>query len=157
MIALPLQPIFDLANIVMVFLLAVLVVAMRFGRGPAVFAAFLNVAVFDYCFVPPKLSFAVGDVQYLLTFVVMLVVGLVTGQLTAGLRYQARIATYREQRSRALFEVARDLSSVLTTGQCVEIAAHPAAVHVRDSKNPEGPTLTLAPTAWSAFAAHIGS
>ncbi|MER5275995.1 DUF397 domain-containing protein [Streptomyces sp. NPDC002809] len=42
-------------------------------------------------------------------------------------------------------------------GQCVEIAAHPAAVHVRDSKNPEGPTLTLAPTTWSAFAAHIGS
>ncbi|MFF1924094.1 DUF397 domain-containing protein [Streptomyces sp. NPDC058221] len=42
-------------------------------------------------------------------------------------------------------------------GECVEIAAHPAAVHVRDSKNPEGPTLTLAPTTWSAFAAHIGS
>ncbi|MEU8889043.1 DUF397 domain-containing protein [Streptomyces sp. NPDC048442] len=37
-------------------------------------------------------------------------------------------------------------------GQCVEIAAHPTAVHVRDSKNPEGPTLTLAPAAWSAFA-----
>ncbi|MFI6611304.1 DUF397 domain-containing protein [Streptomyces sp. NPDC050507] len=42
-------------------------------------------------------------------------------------------------------------------GQCVEIAAHPAAVHVRDSKNPEGPTLTLAPATWTAFAAHIGS
>ncbi|TXS37323.1 DUF397 domain-containing protein [Streptomyces sp. OR43] len=42
-------------------------------------------------------------------------------------------------------------------GECVEIAAHPAAVHVRDSKNPEGPTLTLAPTTWTAFAAHIGS
>ncbi|MEU9200881.1 DUF397 domain-containing protein [Streptomyces sp. NPDC048332] len=42
-------------------------------------------------------------------------------------------------------------------GACVEIAAHPAAVHVRDSKNPEGPTLTLAPATWTAFAAHIGS
>ncbi|MEU1351167.1 DUF397 domain-containing protein [Streptomyces sp. NPDC005795] len=42
-------------------------------------------------------------------------------------------------------------------GACVEIAAHPAAIHVRDSKNPEGPTLTLPPTTWSAFAAHIGS
>lgn len=42
-------------------------------------------------------------------------------------------------------------------GACVEIAAHPAAVHVRDSKNPEGPTLTLAPTTWTAFAAHIGA
>ncbi|MER5360897.1 DUF397 domain-containing protein [Streptomyces sp. NPDC002785] len=37
-------------------------------------------------------------------------------------------------------------------GQCVEIAAHPSAVHVRDSKNPDGPTLTVAPTTWTAFA-----
>jgi hypothetical protein len=34
---------------------------------------------------------------------------------------------------------------------CVEIAAHPAAVHVRDSKNPTGPVLTLAPAAWASF------
>jgi len=122
LVAMPLQPIFDLANIVMIFLLAVVGVAMRFGRGPAVLAAFLNVAAFDYFFVAPRLSFAVADVQYLLTFAVMLVVGLVTGQLTAGLRFQARIATHREARSRALFEVARDLSSVLLTEQCVEIA-----------------------------------
>jgi two-component system sensor histidine kinase KdpD len=122
MIATPLRPIFDLANIVMVFLLAVVIVAVRFGRGPAVLAAFFNVAAFDFFFVPPRMSFAVSDVQYLLTFGVMLTVGLITGQLTAGLRFQARIATHREARSRALFEVARDLSSVLMTEQCVEIA-----------------------------------
>ncbi|MEV0847539.1 DUF397 domain-containing protein [Streptomyces sp. NPDC049954] len=44
-------------------------------------------------------------------------------------------------------------------GQCLEVAHEPAphdvqsAVHVRDSKNPTGPVLTLAPTAWAAFAA----
>ncbi len=122
LIATPLAPIFDLANIVMLFLLAVVGVAVRFGRGPAVLAAFFNVAAFDFFFVPPRMSFAVSDVQYLLTFAVMLAVGLVTGQLTAGLRFQARVATHREARSRALFEVARDLSSVLMTEQCVEIA-----------------------------------
>ncbi|MFE4327878.1 DUF397 domain-containing protein [Streptomyces sp. NPDC056831] len=37
-------------------------------------------------------------------------------------------------------------------GACVEIAAHPTAIHVRDSKNPDGPTLTVAPTTWTAFA-----
>lgn len=87
LVALPLQPVFELANIVMLFLLAVVGVALRFGRGPAVLAAFLNVAAFDFFFVAPQLSFAVSDVQYLLTFAVMLVVGLLTGQLTAGLRY----------------------------------------------------------------------
>ncbi|PCG82380.1 DUF397 domain-containing protein [Streptomyces sp. WZ.A104] len=42
-------------------------------------------------------------------------------------------------------------------GQCVEIAAHPAAVHIRDSKDIEGPTFTVAPTAWSAFAAYAAT
>ena len=124
LIATPLAPILALANIVMLFLLAVVGVAVRFGRGPAVLAAFLNVAAFDFFFVSPRLSFAVSDVQYLLTFAVMLAVGLITGQLTAGLRFQARVATHREARSRALFEVARDLSSVLLPEQCVEIAEH---------------------------------
>lgn len=117
-----LVPYFDLANIVMVFLLAVVGVAVWLGRGPAVLAAFLNVAAFDFFFVAPRLSFAVSDVQYLLTFAVMLVVGLVVGQLTAGLRFQARVATHREARSRALFEAARDFSNLLTQDQAVQTA-----------------------------------
>jgi len=118
-----LVPYFDLANIVMVFLLAVVGVGVWLGRGPAVLAAFVNVAAFDFFFVPPHLTFAVADAQYLLTFAVMLVVGLVTGQLTAGLRFQARVATHREARSRALFEAARDLSNMLTIEQAVEVAS----------------------------------
>ena len=120
--AIPLEAVLDLVNIVMLFLLAVVGVALRYGRGPAALASVINVAAFDFFFVPPKLSFSVSDVQYVLTFGVMLAVGLVVGQLTAGLRYQARVATHRERRSRSLFEVARDLSSVLTTEQVVEAA-----------------------------------
>ena len=117
-----LVPYFDLANIVMVFLLSVVGVAVWLGRGPAVMAAFVNVAAFDFFFVPPHLSFAVSDVQYLLTFAIMLIVGLVTGQLTAGLRFQASVATHREARSRALFEAARDLSNMLTNEQAIDVA-----------------------------------
>jgi Domain of unknown function (DUF397) len=36
-------------------------------------------------------------------------------------------------------------------GDCVEVAAHPAAIHVRDSKNPDGPVLTVSPSTWSEF------
>ncbi|CQR62557.1 DUF397 domain-containing protein [Streptomyces leeuwenhoekii] len=36
-------------------------------------------------------------------------------------------------------------------GDCVEVAACARTVHIRDSKNPAGPRLTLSPTAWSAF------
>jgi two-component system sensor histidine kinase KdpD len=80
----PLHAVLELSNIVMVFLLAVVIVAVRFGRGPAVLAAFLSVGAFDFFYVPPRFTFSVGDAQYLLTFVVMLAVALVIGQLTAG-------------------------------------------------------------------------
>ncbi len=120
-IAAPLPTIFDLPNIVMIFLLAVVIVAVRYGRGPAVLASFLSVAEFDLFFVPPRFSFAVSNVQYLLTFAVMLAVGLIAGQLTAGLQYQARVATGRESRVRALYEMARDLSGALLPEQIAEI------------------------------------
>jgi two-component system sensor histidine kinase KdpD len=125
--ALPLEGFLDVANIVMLFLLAVVGVALRYGRGPAALASVLNVAAFDYFFVPPRLSFSVADIQYVVTFGVMLAVGLIVGQLTAGLRFQARIATHRERRSHALFEVARDLSSVLASEQVVEAAGRAVA------------------------------
>ncbi len=122
LVTLPLLPYFDLANIVMLFLLAVVIAAVRFGRGPATLAAVVNVAAFDFFFVPPQFSFGIHDAQYLLTFAVMLSVGLITGQLTAGLRYQARIAGHREERSRDMYQMARELSGALTEEQIAEIS-----------------------------------
>ena len=122
LISWPLQLAFDQSNIVMLFLLTVVGVALRLGRGPAVLASFLSVGLFDFFFVQPKLSFAVSDVQYLLTFAVMLLVGLVIGQLTAGLRYQARVSAEREARSRALFELTSDLSGALQTEAVLQVA-----------------------------------
>jgi two-component system sensor histidine kinase KdpD len=113
---------FDRDNIVAVYLLTVVVVAWRFGRGPAALAAFLSVASYDFFFVPPRFSFAVSDVQYLLTFAVMLAVGLIVGQLTAGLRFQARVAAHREERAGSLYEIARDLSGAVEIEQVVKIS-----------------------------------
>jgi two-component system, OmpR family, sensor histidine kinase KdpD len=119
-VATPLLGYLDLANIVMLFLLTVVLVAVQLGRGPAVVATFVGVAAFDFFFVSPRFSFAVSDAQYLVTFAVMLVVGLITGHLTADLRYQARVASHRESRSRALYQFARELSGTLQTEQIFE-------------------------------------
>ncbi|RZT38497.1 sensor histidine kinase [Cupriavidus agavae] len=115
------RPWFDQVNIAMLFLVAVVVVALRHGRGPAAVASVLSVASFDFFFVAPRMSFAVSDVQYLLTFFVLLAVGLVIGQLTAGLREQAQVSVRRETDARTLYELARELSAALTTAQIVEI------------------------------------
>ncbi|QEL54623.1 DUF4118 domain-containing protein [Chromobacterium paludis] len=117
-----LVPYFALSNVIMVHLLAVVLIATRYGRGPGVLASFLSVAAFDFFFVPPQLSFAVSDTQYLLTFIVMLVVALVISQLTARFRFEATIATYRERRTRALYDLGRELASALTASQIIETA-----------------------------------
>ncbi len=120
-LAAPLHSVLELANIAMLFLLAVVVVSVRYGFGPSVMASFLNVAAFDFLHVSPRLSFSVSDVQYLVTFAVMLAVGLITATLTTGAKYQARIASLREQRVRALYEMSRDLSGALMPEQIAAI------------------------------------
>jgi two-component system, OmpR family, sensor histidine kinase KdpD len=122
LISMPLAAHFDRSNIVAIFILAVVLVGVRFGRGPAALAAVLSVCGFDFFFVPPRFSFAVSDVQYLLTFFIMLAVGLITGQLTAGLRFQARVASHREERAGSLYEIARDLSGAVQVEQVVRIS-----------------------------------
>ena len=122
LIATPLLPHLELANIVMIFLSTAVFIAYRLGRGPGALAAVLSVAAFDFFFVPPRFSFSVSDVQYLPTFAVMLLVALLIGQMTARLKFQAGVALSREQRIRALFEMARELSSALAIEQIVEIS-----------------------------------
>ena len=123
LLATPLLPYIARANIVMLFLLGVVGMAYRFGRGPSILTAILGVLSFDFFFVPPRFTFAVSDVQYVLTFVVMLIVGFVIGHLTSGLRYEARMASYREGRARNLYELAKALSSTLTEEQVIDVSA----------------------------------
>jgi two-component system, OmpR family, sensor histidine kinase KdpD len=98
-------------------------VALRHGRGPAALASVISVAAFDFFFVQPTRSFAVSDVQYLVTFLVMLTAGLLIGQLTAGLRLLALSSARRESVARGLYEFARELSSALLPEQIVASAS----------------------------------
>lgn len=100
------------ANTVMLFLAAVAWIAFRWGRGPAVLASVLAVLVFDFFFVPPYLTFAVSDAQYVVTFVVMLAIGLVISTLTSRLRAQVESTRQRELRTNALYELGKQLGSL---------------------------------------------
>ncbi|MCK2096055.1 DUF4118 domain-containing protein [Thauera aromatica] len=96
----------DLANIAMLFPLVVLFAAIRLGRGPAVLAAFLSVALFDFFFVHPHFTLVVSDLQYLLTFAVLLAVALTTAELAARLRRERDSAEARgEEAARAQLAV----------------------------------------------------
>ncbi|MCB9703252.1 MAG: DUF4118 domain-containing protein [Myxococcales bacterium] len=94
---------------VMVFLLAVGLVAFRVRLGPALVTALLSVAAYDLFFVEPFFTFAVDDARYMITFVVMASVGAVLSSLTARLRLQARQARDAEARTAALYQLSHEL------------------------------------------------
>lgn len=121
LLATPLLGYLDQANIVMLFLLTVLVVAVKLGRNAAILASVLSVLCFDVFFVPPRFSLAVSNIQYLVTFAVMLVTALTTTHFTSMLRQRAEEALRREQRTRALYQLAKQLAGALTIDQVVEI------------------------------------
>ena len=98
------------ADITMLYLIAIMVASLL-GRGPALVAASLAVAAFDFCFVPPRFTFAVSDVSHLLTFAVMFGAGLAISTLTVRLRRQERDAVGREQRTAALLAFTREVAA----------------------------------------------
>jgi two-component system sensor histidine kinase KdpD len=112
----------ELINLVMVYLLGVMLVAARSGRGPSLLASALSVAAFDFFFVPPEYTFAVTDFRYLVTFAVMLLVGIVISSLAASLRTQARVAGYREKRAASLYTISRALAAALREDEIVRAA-----------------------------------
>lgn len=100
------------ANTVMIFLAAVAWVAFRYGRQPAIAASGMAVLLFDYFFVPPLYTFAAADAQYVVTFSVMLVIGLIISTLASRLRAQVESTGQRERRTLALYELGKQLSSL---------------------------------------------
>ncbi len=141
LLGMAMSPAVELVNIAMVYLLAVVLLAARYGRGPAVATSLLGVAAFDFFFVPPALTFAVSDVQYVITFAIMLTVGLVISGLTASVRLQARVAGHRERRTALLYAMSRELAA--TRG--LDAMARVAVRHV--SEVFDGQVVVLLPEA----------
>lgn len=130
---------FGLTEVIMVYLLGIVLSALRYGRGPALLTSTLSVAAFNFLFVPPRYTFAVSDVRYLFTFVGMFIIGLVISDLTARGRWQADMALSREQHTSALYGLTRELSRERDTAALARrAAAHVAAVF-------QGQALVLLP------------
>ena len=118
----PLSRHFAPTNLIMVYLLGVVAAAMKCGRGPSILASVLSVAAFDYFFVPPKLTLAVQDTEYLFTFAVMLLTALVISTLTGRVRFQAESARKRERRMASLYEMSRQLAATQSREQIARAA-----------------------------------
>jgi two-component system sensor histidine kinase KdpD len=112
----------QLADVVMMYLLGIIVVAMRFGYGPSIASTVVSVAAVDFFFVPPLFSFSVSDFQHVVMFGVMFVVALVISNLTLRIRDQATSASQREQRTASLYSMTRELASTPMTRNLTGVA-----------------------------------
>lgn len=113
---------FDLSNLIMVYLLAVLVTAIESGRGPAIAVSVLSVLTFDFLFVPPRFSFTVDDAQFIVTFFVMFVVAIAISHLAALMRAQTRTARLLERQAAAMHGLSRRLACTRGVENIVSIA-----------------------------------
>jgi two-component system sensor histidine kinase KdpD len=117
-----------LTDVVMIYLLGIVGVSMRFGYGPALFAAVASVVTYDFFFIPPFYSFAVSDFRHVVTFVVMFLVAGILSHLTQRIRNQADSARNRERRTASLYAISRELA----VAQTLDALLAAAAQHVHD-------------------------
>ncbi len=134
---------FDLANLIMVYLVGNVVIATRFGRGPSILAAILSVLAFDFFFVPPHFNFEPNDAGYIVTFVVMLLVMLTISNMTIRIKEEAEDTRERERRTISLYEMSREFATSSNVDNLIQIAIRhiesvfkfPAVILLPDSGN----------------------
>ena len=146
----PLSHALDRVNLVMIYLIGVVVAAHRFGRRASTFTSVLSVLSFDFFFVPPTFKFSVSDTQYLLTFAIMLGVGLLIGSIMSRLRLQTETLRARAERMRALYRLSRELSETPEPRQMMGTAASRLAEFYRR------PILILTPDEAGALEVSAG-
>jgi len=94
------------ANISMLYLVAVVAVAVAYGRAAAVLASILAFLTFDWFFVPPTHQLVVADAEELFSLALFLFTAIVTGTLAARERARAQEARQREREATILYEAA---------------------------------------------------
>ncbi len=110
-------------NLSMVFMLAVLLIAVTFGVWPAIFASFLSFLVYNFFFIPPLYTFTIAEPFELLALVIFLIVAVISSALAGRVRQQATIAAKRMRAMRRLYEFTRRLSGLASLDAVAEGAA----------------------------------
>jgi two-component system sensor histidine kinase KdpD len=101
---------FALPNVSMVFLLAVLLSALRWGLFPALATSLLAAALYNFFFIPPLYTFTIATSHEVLSFAVFVTVAVLTSNLAGRVRDQAEAARRRARTTQALYEFSRKLA-----------------------------------------------
>ncbi|PKO16080.1 MAG: sensor histidine kinase KdpD [Chloroflexi bacterium HGW-Chloroflexi-10] len=129
----PLRTFLEPTNLVMLYLVAVVLSAVFWGRGPSILASVVSVLAFDFFFIDPRLTFTVNDTQYILTFISLLIVGLIISNSASLLRNQVIVLRRKSQQSQALNNLSRELTGALTLDQVLStVIRHVYSMFMRE-------------------------
>jgi two-component system sensor histidine kinase KdpD len=121
----------DPPNVSMVFLAAVLVSAVVFGLGPSLFSALLGTLAYNFFFLQPLYSLTVRDPANVVALVFLLLVAVLTSNLTARLKGANAGLRQRAEMNEALFEFSRKLTGITRLDDLVWATAHQMALMLK--------------------------
>ena len=113
-----------LPNISLVFLAAVLLVAVRSSLGPSLMCAALSFLTYDFLFIPPKFSFAIQREEDVLTLLFFLLMAALTGNLAARQRRQLQALRDTQEETSELLDLSRKLTAATDRQAVISAAAH---------------------------------
>lgn len=130
----------SLPNISVGFLIAVMLIAMKLGRGPAIFASVASFLSFNFCFAEPRFSFALDDPQFILTIFFFLVAAIIVSNLASRVQTQVDSAKLSARRTSNLYEFSRKIAAAATRDDVLWAVVHHVAATIH------GKSLVLQPT-----------
>ena len=119
-----LYPFLHSSELIMVYLLSVTLVATLGQIGPSILASVLSVLAFAYFFTPPFYTFAITNIEYIFTLLVMLLVAQIISHLTILNRRQIELARFAETQTAALHSLSRQLANTRGVDKLLEIGIH---------------------------------
>lgn len=110
-------------NVSMVYLLAIIFSALRYGVWPAVLAALLSFAFYNYFFIPPFYEFGLNGLNDVLNFGLFLAASLVS--VTLADRYKRKMTSLKERElaARALQDLTKDIGSTSDRSEIIQLMA----------------------------------
>ena len=161
-----LSPYLRAANIVMVYLLGIIIVAMRLGRGASIMTAALSVAAFNFLFLPPVGTFVLRDAEFLLSFAVMLCLSLIVSDRTSRIRAQAAVRATHASQLQKLASASFAIGSTLSTDEISRmltekardiVGAHVAVTGLNENQRPTMSAISLSQryATWQGFDAKL--
>jgi two-component system sensor histidine kinase KdpD len=120
-----------LPNISVAFLLVVLLIAMRLGRGPAIFASLASFLSFDFFFTEPRFAFAISDTRNILTLVFFLAAAVIVSNLASRVRRQVDAAKTNARRTMNLYDFSRKIAVAATRDDVLWAVVHHVAATIR--------------------------